>query len=78
MKYARLTKKEKLIATTTKGPVYSNVPERDELYNRLAELEDKIEDGTLVFVNKDTCVYCGDEVPEGRQICPNCEENFNI
>lgn len=47
MKYVRLTKKEKLIATTTKGPVYSNIPERDELYNRLAELEDKIENGTL-------------------------------
>lgn len=53
MKYVRLTKKEKLIATTTKGPVYSNIPERDELYNRLAELEDKIEDGTLVELHKD-------------------------
>ena len=48
MKYVRLTKKEKLIATTTKGPVYSNIPERDELYNRLAELEDKIEDSVVL------------------------------
>ena len=56
MKYVRLTKKEKLIATTTKGPVYSNIPERDELYNRLAELEDKIEDGTLIELHKDSVV----------------------
>ena len=48
MKYVRLTKKEKLIATTTKGPVYSNIPERDESYNRLAELEDKIEDSVVL------------------------------
>ena len=56
MKYVRLTKKEKLIATTTKGPVYSNIPERDELYNRLAELEDKIDDGTLIELHKDSVV----------------------
>ena len=47
------------------------------LYNRLAELEDKIEDKTLIFVNKNTCIYCGDEVPEGRLICPSCEDDFN-
>ena len=52
MKYVRLTKKEKLIATTTKGPVYSDIPERDELYNRLAELEDKIEDSVVLSREK--------------------------
>ena len=62
MKYVRLTKKEKLIAATTKGPVYSNIPERDELYNRLAELEDKIEDGTLIELHKDSVVLSREEL----------------
>ena len=21
-----------------------------------------------------TCIICGTEVPEGRQVCPNCEK----
>lgn len=21
------------------------------------------------------CVICGDEIPEGRQVCPTCEQN---
>lgn len=33
---------------------------------------------TNVFVCKngtphETCVACGDVIPEGRQVCPNCE-----
>ena len=24
--------------------------------------------------NVDTCVLCGTEIPEGRQLCPNCED----
>lgn len=23
------------------------------------------------------CVFCGVEIPEGRQVCPNCETNNN-
>lgn len=23
----------------------------------------------------DTCVFCGEEIPEGRQVCPICEKN---
>lgn len=22
------------------------------------------------------CVFCDDEIPEGRQVCPNCERKF--
>lgn len=25
-----------------------------------------------------TCVCCGDEIPEGRQVCPNCESKFGM
>lgn len=46
--YKRLTKQEKLIAITILKPIYSGKPSEYELYNRLSELEDKIEDGTLV------------------------------
>lgn len=24
----------------------------------------------------DTCVICGEIIPEGRQVCPNCEINI--
>ena len=24
--------------------------------------------------NSEWCVACGDEIPEGRQVCPNCEK----
>lgn len=28
--------------------------------------------------NEDTCVFCGKPIPEGRQVCRNCEiEEFN-
>lgn len=26
----------------------------------------------------DTCVCCGDPVPEGRQVCPRCEKENKI
>ena len=26
---------------------------------------------------KDTCVCCGNVIPEGRQVCLNCEEKEN-
>lgn len=25
-----------------------------------------------------TCICCGAEIPEGTQICPNCEKGENI
>ena len=25
-----------------------------------------------------TCIYCDDEIPEGRQVCPNCERKFGV
>ena len=27
------------------------------------------------YTEKDTCVCCGKYVPEGRQVCKECEEN---
>ena len=26
----------------------------------------------------DTCVCCGIDIPEGRQVCPNCENAHGI
>ena len=25
----------------------------------------------------DTCICCGEPIPEGRQVCPNCEKGGN-
>ena len=25
-------------------------------------------------MNENTCFCCGEQIPEGRQICPKCEE----
>ena len=33
---------------------------------------DPIEKGGGNMVDK--CVVCGNEIPEGRQVCPNCEK----
>ena len=27
--------------------------------------------------NEDTCPICGETIPEGRMICPQCEEKIN-
>ena len=27
---------------------------------------------------EDRCICCGDIIPEGRQVCPNCEESVKI
>ena len=29
-------------------------------------------------MTEDRCVVCGEMVPEGRMVCVNCENNFNI
>lgn len=26
---------------------------------------------------EDRCVMCGEIIPEGRMVCPNCERNIN-
>lgn len=26
--------------------------------------------------NEETCVICGEPVPEGRMVCPNCEKDI--
>lgn len=28
-------------------------------------------------MNTEYCICCGTEIPEGRQVCPNCEEMVN-
>lgn len=33
---------------------------------------------TSQISNAETCVACGEVIPEGRQVCPNCERKFNI
>lgn len=43
MSYQRLTKQKNTI-TTTETPVHENAPTYEELYERLTELEDKIEE----------------------------------
>lgn len=43
--------------------------ERRELKKRTQDLE--------LFLSRsiaNTCVRCGKVIPEGRQVCPNCEE----
>lgn len=25
----------------------------------------------------ETCIMCGEEIPEGRQVCPRCESKYN-
>lgn len=76
--YKRLTKQEKLVAVTTLKPIYSGKPSEYALYNRLAELEDKIEDGTLVprySILKDWQYgwWCVCEVDEQSRIIAQCK-----
>ncbi len=28
--------------------------------------------------NNNTCICCGEPIPEGRQICPHCEKTFTM
>lgn len=30
-----------------------------------------------VIFGVNTCVFCGDIIPEGRHVCPNCERGCN-
>lgn len=29
-------------------------------------------------MNEEKCVCCGTTIPEGRQVCPQCEEKYNL
>ena len=28
-------------------------------------------------MNENTCISCGNSIPEGRQVCPDCEHRGN-
>lgn len=30
----------------------------------------------FIMDNANRCVYCGEIIPEGRQVCPNCEQKI--
>jgi hypothetical protein len=42
-----------------------------ELIELMHQVTNEIESRMIVYL--DRCVCCGAPVPEGRQICPNCE-----
>lgn len=27
-------------------------------------------------MNEETCICCGEPIPEGRQVCPSCEKEY--
>ena len=69
MKYERLTAKDRYWENEELWTVAQELTfeEIDEIYNRLAELEDKIEAGTLAEVGKLFIEY--DEIGGGYLIC---------
>lgn len=44
----------------------------DAIERRIDQIAKEVLDGNTASDNK--CVVCGDIIPEGRQVCPNCEE----
>lgn len=44
-------------------------------------LEISIENGTIHIqkpcISDNRCICCGEVIPEGRQVCPNCEVKAN-
>lgn len=28
-------------------------------------------------MNSEKCIFCGSDIPEGRQVCPICESDMN-
>lgn len=42
---------------------------REDIIDKYVELCNK----AIEHNEQNTCVLCGSEIPEGRQICPNCE-----
>lgn len=55
-----------------------DVPIDDLRYIKLADYENEEERKECFFVNDNTCVCCGVQIPEGRQICPKCEKDGDI
>lgn len=58
-----------------------------KLITRLAAYEDtgltpeeikKLKDFTAANLNVNTCVCCGEIIPEGRQVCPACEKEAGL
>lgn len=69
----------KIEKETGKAVTYENL--QAELTKELKEgFEDIFSDGVtfelepVVHSNVDTCVSCGEIIPEGRQVCPKCEK----
>lgn len=50
--------------------------QREEILNLLALLDAAAagqETLQKAFAKADRCASCGDDIPEGRQVCPSCE-----
>lgn len=50
--------------------------QREEILNLLAMLDAAAagqETLQKAFANADRCASCGKDIPEGRQVCPSCE-----
>lgn len=50
--------------------------QREEILNLLALLDAAAagqETLQKAFANADRCASCGEDIPEGRQVCPSCE-----
>ena len=46
---------------------------KSELTERLNANTTETHERELAFARVDRCICCGEIVPEGRMICPNCE-----
>lgn len=45
---------------------------------KLSVDEDTDDSNKGVVKNSNPCLYCGEEVPEGRHICPKCEKDLQV
>ena len=41
------------------------------------EIDLKLRGKFNIMKNVNTCCFCGNEIPEGRDICPQCEKMFS-
>lgn len=41
----------------------------------MKKMIEKISGGRIVDMREDRCVICGDIIPEGMMVCPNCKKN---
>ena len=62
--------------------IYAHIPSKRGISivfaQRLLIKCKKLGKGKRSMIMDDKCVICGEIIPEGRQVCPNCEENINI